>query len=82
MTAIQLNAELYRNMGIIADDEVLMKKVLKYVKRLAATKEDSTLMSQTEFFARVDEAKKQIRDGKGEKMLPNETLDQFLERVG
>ena len=36
MTALQLNAELFRAMGKIADDETLMKKVLNYVKRLAA----------------------------------------------
>ena len=58
MTALQMNAELYRAMGVIADDETLMAKVLKYVKRLAAKKEDPTLMTKEEFFARVDEAKK------------------------
>ena len=40
MTALQLNAELYRAMGVIADDETLMTKVLNYVKKLAANVED------------------------------------------
>ena len=31
MTALQLNAEFFRAMGKIADDETLMKKVLNYV---------------------------------------------------
>lgn len=35
MTALELNAELYRAMGEIADDETLMTKVLKYVKKLS-----------------------------------------------
>ena len=39
MTALQLNAELYRAMGEIADNETLLEKVLKYVKSLAPTKE-------------------------------------------
>ena len=78
MTALQLNAELYRAMGMIADDETLMKKVLKYVKRLATKKEDPTLMTKEEFFRRVDEAKK----GPTYKMLPNEDLTTFLRRVG
>ena len=78
MTALQLNAELYRAMGKIADDETLMKKVLKYVKRLATKKEDPTLMTKEEFFRRVDEAKK----GPTYKMLPNEDLTTFLRRVG
>jgi hypothetical protein len=46
MTTLQLNAELYRAMGEIADDEALMTKVLKYVKKLAAKKNDSTLMTK------------------------------------
>lgn len=78
MTALQLNAELYRAMGKIADDETLMTKVLKYVKRLATKKEDPTLMTKEEFFRRVDEAKK----GPTYKMLPNEDLTTFLRRVG
>ena len=78
MTAIQLNAELYRAMGVIADDETLMAKVLRYVKRLASKKEDSTLMTKEEFFARVDEAKK----GPTYRMQPNENLTTFLKRIG
>ncbi len=63
MTALQLNAELFRAMGKIADDETLMKKVLKYVKRLAAKKEDPTLMTKEEFFAKVDKSKAQYERG-------------------
>lgn len=33
MTAVHLNAELYKAMGEIAEDEVLLKKVLRYVKK-------------------------------------------------
>ena len=79
MTALQLNAELYRAMGEIADDETLMAKVLKYVKRLVSTKKsDPTLMTKEEFFARVDEAKK----GTTYRMQPNENLTTFLRRIG
>ena len=38
MTALQLNAELYRAMGYIAEDEGLMLKAVKYIKKLAAKK--------------------------------------------
>ena len=78
MTPLQLNAELFRAMGVIADDGTLMKKVLNYVKRLAAKKEDPTLMTKEEFFRRVDEAKK----GPTYRMLPNEDLTTFLSRIG
>jgi hypothetical protein len=38
MTALQLNAELYRAMGEIADDETLLAKVLEYVRSIIPTK--------------------------------------------
>ena len=44
MTALELNAEIYRAMGEIDNDETLLAKVLKYVKGLAPakkTKEDA-----------------------------------------
>ena len=82
MTALQLNADIYRNLGIIAEDESMLDKVAKYVRRLAKQKtEDPTRMSKEEFFARVDEAREEIRQGKGVRMLPNESLDDFLKRV-
>lgn len=86
MTAVQLNAmhtQLLQNIGYIADDEALMRRLTAYSKKLAKEKEsDPTLMSKEEFFARVDEAREEIRQGKGIKMLPNETLTEFLLRVG
>ena len=79
MTTLQLNAELYRAMGEIADDEMLMKKVLKYVKKLAATKKaDPTLMTKEEFFAHVDEALEQARQGRVHRIETKGELSQFL----
>lgn len=82
MTALQLNAELYRTMSVLAEDESLMAKLLKYAKKLAAKKADPTLMTKEAFFARVDEALEQAKEGKVHRMLPDETMDQFLDRVG
>ena len=65
MTAVQLNAEIYRAMGVIAEDETLLARAAKYLKKLAAKKEDPTLMTKEEFFRRVDEAREEIRQGKG-----------------
>jgi uncharacterized short protein YbdD (DUF466 family) len=58
MTALQMNAELFRQLSIIAEDEGLSAKLMKYIKRLTAKKQDPTLMTKEEFFARVDEAEK------------------------
>ena len=82
MTTIELNAELYRAMGEIADDETLLAKVLKYVKKLAAKKTDPTLMTKEEFFAKLDEAERQIERGEYSVMLPGEDLTTHLKRLG
>ena len=46
MTAMELNAELFRELSIIAEDEVLMKKAVKYLKKLTAQKK---AMDETEY---------------------------------
>ncbi|MBR3495987.1 MAG: hypothetical protein IKH37_04555 [Prevotella sp.] len=82
MTTMQMNAEILRNMSIIAEDESLLKRAARYLRKLAAEKEnDTTLLSKEEFFARVDDAREQIKRGEGVEMLPDESLDEFLERV-
>ncbi len=82
MTTMQLNAEIYRSLSIIAENENLMKRAAKYLKKLATQEKDETLMTKEEFFAKIDESLQQAREGKVHEMLPGETLDEFLERVG
>ena len=76
MTAIQLTAEILRNMSIIAEDEDLMKRAAKYLRKLVSEKEDSTLFTKEEFFARIDNAKKQS----GKQLSSVEELDQYIRR--
>ena len=65
MTAIQLNAEILRNLGTLAEDESMLKRIAKYLRKLVYEKTaDSTEMTKEEFFARVDEAREQIKQGK------------------
>ena len=82
MTTIQLNAEIYEALSIIARDESLLKKAAKSLKRLAAKKKDETLMSEEEFFKGVDIAREQIRQGACKKMRADENMDDFLIRNG
>jgi hypothetical protein len=83
MTAVQLNAEILRNLGALAEDESMLKRVAKYLRKLVSEKEaDQTLLSKEDFFASVDEAREQIKRGEGVEMLPDESLDEFLNRVG
>jgi len=77
MTAIQLNAEILRNMSIIAEDETLLKRAAKYLRKLVSEKEDSTLFTKEEFFARIDKAKKQP----GKQFSSVEELDQYIRNL-
>lgn len=81
MTAIQLNAEMLRSMSLIAEDETLLRRAVKYLRKLVAEKEAPTLLTKEEFFHRIDKAREQIKRGEGIEMLPDESLDEFLERV-
>ena len=79
MTPIQLNAEIYRAMGVITEDEALLKRAVRYLKKLAAQKqEEDSQMTKEEFFARVDEAKQEIADGKGRLFTNIEELDRHI----
>lgn len=82
MSTLQLNAELYRVMGEIADDESMMERVLKYVKRLAAKKNDPTLMTKEEFFAKIDRSLEEARNGNVTRQLPGESVAEMLKRTG
>ena len=67
MTSVQigaLNAEIFHNIGTIAEDENKLKKLAKYLRRLVKEEEDPTLMSKEEFFAKIDEAEREIAEGK------------------
>ena len=53
MTTLQLNAQILRDMSILADSEPMMKRVAKYLRKLFAEKEDPTQMTKEEFFAKI-----------------------------
>ena len=78
MTTLELNAQIWRDMAEIADSEQLMKQLAKYLKKLVAKKADPTLMTKEEFFARVDEAREEIRQGKGKRFSDPEEMNAWL----
>ena len=69
MTALQLNAELFRELSIIAEDEGLMKKAVKYLKKLTAQKQamDETeyLMSSSAMAEILRQGQEDIKNGRG-----------------
>lgn len=74
MTAVQMNAEILRNMSIIAEDERLMNRVAKYLRKLVAEKEDPTLLTKEEFLARINKAK----EGPAMEFTSVEELDKYI----
>ena len=77
MTAIQLNAmntELWQSIGAIADCEPLMKRLARYAKKLVKEKNDPTLMTKEEFFAKIERAEKQP----GKSFANVEELDNYI----
>ena len=74
----ELNVQIWRDMAEIADNEPLMKQLAKYLKKLVAKKHDETQMTKEEFFARVDEAREEARQGKVNRIETKEELNQFL----
>ena len=79
MNALQLNAELFKNLGIIAEDETMMVKVAKYVRKLAKQlTDDPTRMTKEEFFARVNAAEREIAEGKGTTFTDKNEMLQWL----
>ena len=78
MTVMQLNAEMLRNMSIIAEDENLLKRAAKYLRKLVAEKEgDPTEFTREEFFARIEKARTQP----GKQFANVEELDEYIRNL-
>ncbi len=78
MNTPQLDADILRNLGIIAKDETMLSKVAKYVRRLAKQMtEDPTLMTKDEFFAKIERAERQP----GKSFANVEELDKYIRNL-
>lgn len=85
MTAVQLNTiytQLWQNIGAIADNEPLMRRLSKYVAKLVKAKDDPTLMSREEFYAKIEKAEEDYKQGRSFSMLPGESYADFRKRIG
>lgn len=82
MTALQLNAQIWHDMSLLADSEPMMKRVAKYLRKLVKEKEDPTLMTKDEFYAKIEKAENDFREGKTYAMLPGEGFKEFRKRIG
>ena len=83
MATTRLNAEFYRNMSIIAEDEALTKKLMNYLRKLVASKqEDATLMTKKELMTKIEKAESDFEEGRTYAMLPGESFSDFRKRIG
>lgn len=81
MTTIQianLNAEIQRNLGALSEDETMLNRVAKYLRKLVKEKEDPTLMSKEEFVQKIEQSKKEALEGNVHRIKSKEQLSQFL----
>ena len=82
MNALQINAEIYRNLGIIAEDESSLMKAMKYVRKLAEKwQNDPTRMSKEEYFAMLDRSKAQAERGEGRIFTNKEDMHAWLDSL-
>ncbi len=82
MTALQLNAQILRDMAEIADSEPLMKQLGRYLRKLVAKKEDQTLVTKEEFMASLERGEEEYRQGKCVRLLQGESVSEMLRRSG
>lgn len=68
MTTLELNAELFRQLSIIAEDETLMQKAVKALRRLARQKEtqaeETEYINKEEVLAGIDAGLKDMIAGR------------------
>jgi len=64
MNALQLNTDIYRSLGVISEDETMLNRVAKYLRRVAKQMtDDPTCMSKEEYFTMLDRSEEQAKRG-------------------
>lgn len=64
MTTVQMNADVYRSLSIIAEDSDLMKRAMIYLRKLARQKQqDDATMTKEEFFSMIDKRMEKFENG-------------------
>ena len=82
MTTLQMNADVYRSLSIIAEDSDLMKKAMIYLRKLARQKqEDDTLRTKEEFFSMIDRRMEEYEKGKYVSFSSPEEMHRYLETL-
>lgn len=81
MTAIQLRAEITREIDQYADDDNILAQILDFVKKITTKKPDPTALTKEQFFAKLDHSRRQAQRGEVYSKREDETFDQFFTRL-
>ena len=82
MTTVQMNADVYRSLSIIAEDSDLMKKAMIYLRKLARQKqEEEALMTKDEFFSMIDKRMEDYEKGEYVSFSSPEEMHKYLEAL-
>lgn len=75
MTSMELRQEFFRQIAVVSDDEGMMRKAIKALKRITKCEStDEALMSREEFKARVEQA----AHGDSKSFASVEELDKYV----
>lgn len=78
MTTLQLNADIYRNLAVLSEDESMLRKAAKYLNRLAKQMtDDPTCMTKEEYFAMLDRSEK----GSSRSFANIKELDRYIQSL-
>jgi len=79
MSTAEMTAEMFRDLSVIAEDDNLMKRAMRYLRKLAGERRvDDSLMTKDEFFAHVDKGLEEIRLGKGTQFSDKKDMHAWL----
>ena len=82
MSTVQMNADVYRSLSIIAEDSDLMKKAMIYLRKLANQKqEDEALMTKDEFLSMIDKRMEDYEKGEYVSFSSPEEMHKYLEAL-
>lgn len=83
MTTTEMSAEIFRNLGVLAENEDTLSRVAKYLRRLVKEQQaNSALMSKEDFYKSLDKAEEEYRQGKYTTLQPEESVEDMLRRSG
>ena len=75
-----MNTELWQNIGAIADDDTLMRRLALYTRRLLKEKKsDPTLMTKDEFLSMLDQRMENYEKGEYISFSSPEEMHRYFE---